>query len=262
MVERPSRQAGGSTSSSTARASADAAPPPTIRPELWDRVLAVNLTGTFNCCQAVGRAHARRRRGLDRQLASIGGLVGYAGSVGYQASKGGVVQLTRTLAVEWAARGVRVNAIAPCTFETPVVARQREAEPDLYPAMLARIPARPLRGARGDRRAGALPRLRRLVDGHRAHPDRRRGIHSPVTALPDPGTLLEIHRTMVRIRVFEERVQRALPRPQAARLRPCLRRRGGGRGRCLRRAATATTTSRRPTGATATRSRRASGSTG
>jgi NAD(P)-dependent dehydrogenase (short-subunit alcohol dehydrogenase family) len=73
-------------------------------------------------------------------IASVGGLVGYAGSLGYQASKGGVVQLTRTLAVEWAARGVRVNAVAPCTFETPTVARQRAAEPDLYPAMLARIP--------------------------------------------------------------------------------------------------------------------------
>jgi gluconate 5-dehydrogenase len=109
-------------------------------PELWERVLAVNLTGTFNCCQAVGRRMLEAGRGSIVNIASIGGLVGYAGSVGYQASKGGVVQLTRTLAVEWADRGVRVNAIAPCTFETPVVARQRAAEPDLYPGMLARIP--------------------------------------------------------------------------------------------------------------------------
>ena len=96
-------------------------------------MLAVNLTGTFNCCQAVGRHMLAAGGGSIVNLASIGGLVGYAGSVGYQASKGGVVQITRTLAVEWAARGVRVNAIAPCTFETPVVARQRAAEPDLYP---------------------------------------------------------------------------------------------------------------------------------
>jgi NAD(P)-dependent dehydrogenase (short-subunit alcohol dehydrogenase family) len=108
-------------------------------PELWDRVLAVNLTGTFRCCQAVGRHMLAAGSGSVVNVASIGGLVGYAGSVGYQASKGGVVQLTRTLAVEWAP-SVRVNAIAPCTFETPVVARQRAAEPDLYPAMLARIP--------------------------------------------------------------------------------------------------------------------------
>jgi NAD(P)-dependent dehydrogenase (short-subunit alcohol dehydrogenase family) len=107
---------------------------------LWERVLAVNLTGTFNCCQAVGRHMLEAGGGSIVNIASIGGLVGYAGSVGYQASKGGVVQLTKTLAVEWAERGVRVNAIAPCTFETPVVARQRAAEPDLYPGMLARIP--------------------------------------------------------------------------------------------------------------------------
>ncbi len=109
-------------------------------PELWERVLAVNLTGTASCCQALGRRMLAAARGSIVNLASIGGLVGYAGSLGYQASKGGVVQLTRTLAVEWARHGVRVNAIAPCTFETPVVARQRETEPDLYPAMLARIP--------------------------------------------------------------------------------------------------------------------------
>ena len=110
-------------------------------PELWERVLAVNLTGTFNCCRAVGGRMLAASAGSIINLASIGGLVGYAGSIGYQASKGGVVQITRTLAVEWASSGVRVNAIAPCTFETPVVARQRAAEPDLYPGMLARIPA-------------------------------------------------------------------------------------------------------------------------
>jgi NAD(P)-dependent dehydrogenase (short-subunit alcohol dehydrogenase family) len=108
--------------------------------ELFERVLTVNLTGTFNCCQAVGRSMLDAGCGSIVNIASIGGLVGWAGSLGYQASKGGVVQLTRTLAVEWAPQGVRVNAIAPCTFETPVVARQRAAEPDLYPAMLARIP--------------------------------------------------------------------------------------------------------------------------
>jgi NAD(P)-dependent dehydrogenase (short-subunit alcohol dehydrogenase family) len=109
-------------------------------PELWERVLAVNLTGTFKCCQAIGGHMLAAGGGSVVNIASIGGLVGYAGSVGYQVSKGGVVQLTRTLAVEWASHGVRVNAIAPCPFETPVVARQRAAEPDLYPAMLARIP--------------------------------------------------------------------------------------------------------------------------
>lgn len=108
--------------------------------ELWERVLAINLTGTFLCCRAAGARMIDAGGGVIVNIASIGGVVGWAGSLGYQASKAGVVQLTRTLAVEWAPHGVRVNAIAPCTFETPIVAAQRAAEPDLYPAMLVRIP--------------------------------------------------------------------------------------------------------------------------
>ena len=72
--------------------------------ELWERVLAVNLTGTFTCCQVVGRPMLAAGGGAIVNISSIGGLVGWAGSLGYQASKAGVVQLTRTLAVEWAPR--------------------------------------------------------------------------------------------------------------------------------------------------------------
>lgn len=73
-------------------------------------------------------------------LASIGGVVGYAGSLGYQASKGGVVALTRTLAMEWAPHGVRVNAIAPSQFETALVRAQWEIEPSMRAMYEAKTP--------------------------------------------------------------------------------------------------------------------------
>jgi NAD(P)-dependent dehydrogenase (short-subunit alcohol dehydrogenase family) len=108
--------------------------------ELWERVLRVNLTGTFLCCQRAGRVMLEQGRGSIINIASIGGIVAYPGSVGYQASKAGVAQLTRTMAIEWATRGVRVNAIAPGFFETPLAKRQVEREPERFAAFVARHP--------------------------------------------------------------------------------------------------------------------------
>ena len=107
----------------------------------WDRIMDVNLKGTFLCCQRVGRVMIQQGHGSIINLASIGGLVGLPTSVAYCASKGGVVQLTRTLGVEWAPLGVRVNAIAPSSFYTPMVRRVLDAEPEYRDRVVSKIPS-------------------------------------------------------------------------------------------------------------------------
>jgi NAD(P)-dependent dehydrogenase (short-subunit alcohol dehydrogenase family) len=86
----------------------------------WDRVLAVNLTGAFLCAQKFGRTMLEGEGGSIVNVASVLGLVG-AGQVpqaSYAASKGGLVNLTRELAAQWARNGIRVNGLAPAWFES------------------------------------------------------------------------------------------------------------------------------------------------
>ena len=108
--------------------------------ELWDRVLATNLTGSFTVARLVGTHMVERGSGSIVNIASIGGIVGYPGSVGYQASKGAIVQMTKTLAVEWGPHNVRVNAIAPGHIATELVKKQWEVEPQLKDFFLSRTP--------------------------------------------------------------------------------------------------------------------------
>jgi len=83
----------------------------------WDQVIDINLKGYFLCAQAVGREMIRQGRGSILMNSSIAGSVGISWLVPYASAKGGVNLLTRTLAVEWARHGVRVNAFAPAYFE-------------------------------------------------------------------------------------------------------------------------------------------------
>jgi NAD(P)-dependent dehydrogenase (short-subunit alcohol dehydrogenase family) len=90
--------------------------------EQLDRVLALNLKGTYLTCQAFGRHMLAQGKGSIVNIASIGGFVAYPQASAYLASKGGVVQLTRGLALEWIGK-VRVNGIAPTLFDTPLTSR-------------------------------------------------------------------------------------------------------------------------------------------
>src|SRR6266540_4444849 len=87
-------------------------------PAQWRRVLEVNLTGPFLVCQALGREMLRAGSGSIVNVASIAGLRGFADRSAYNASKHGLVGLTRTLAAEWGGRGVRVNAVCPGWVKT------------------------------------------------------------------------------------------------------------------------------------------------
>ncbi|KAF1010437.1 MAG: 3-oxoacyl-[acyl-carrier-protein] reductase FabG [Pseudomonas fluorescens] len=108
----------------------------------WDKVLNVNLTGAFRTCRGFGRRMLEAGRG---SIINIGSMPGQVVNVPqpqchYNASKAGVHQLTRSLAVEWARRGVRVNAVAPTYIETPLL-HGLESQPGLIDRWLDLTPA-------------------------------------------------------------------------------------------------------------------------
>lgn len=96
------------------------APSAELRPKTWERVLGVNLSGTFYCSQALFPALAARG-GLVVNVASVMAHRAVPGRAAYCASKAGVVMLTEVLGVEWAEHGVRVLAVSPAYVRTPLV---------------------------------------------------------------------------------------------------------------------------------------------
>jgi 3-oxoacyl-[acyl-carrier protein] reductase len=103
--------------------------------EDWDAVLNINLKGTFNCTKAVVRHMSKQRSGKIVNIASVVGEMGNAGQGNYAASKAGVIGFTKTIAREFAQRGINVNAVAPGYIETPMT----DALPDKAKEELKRL---------------------------------------------------------------------------------------------------------------------------
>lgn len=109
---------------------AHAAPAAELADEDWARVLDVNATGLFRSCRAEGRAMLEAGAGAIVNISSMSGVIANRGleQVHYNASKAAVTHLTKSLAVEWAARGVRVNAVSPGYTATPMNTRPEVAD--------------------------------------------------------------------------------------------------------------------------------------
>jgi NAD(P)-dependent dehydrogenase (short-subunit alcohol dehydrogenase family) len=123
------------------------APVEEMRLEDWNKVLETNLTGTFLCAQAVGKAMIQEGRGGNSRgkiiniasVAGLGGAPAELSAIGYHASKGGVISFTKDLACKWAVHNIQVNAIAPGWFPTHMSSRVLEHHKELF---LSHIPSR------------------------------------------------------------------------------------------------------------------------
>jgi NAD(P)-dependent dehydrogenase (short-subunit alcohol dehydrogenase family) len=108
--------------------------------EEWDKVHAVNVRGPFLCSRAVLPSMIERGSGHIITIASVAGLIAFPGRCAYTASKGAALMLTRSIAVDYAADGIRANAVCPGMVYTPMTSWRLD-QPELRAAVEARIPA-------------------------------------------------------------------------------------------------------------------------
>ncbi len=115
-------------------------PPQDYALEEWHRVLNINLTSLFVCCQAA-YPHLKARGGKIINIGSMMSIFGASFAAPYGASKGGVVQLTKSLASAWAAENIQVNAVLPGWIDTELTKGARQQVSGLHEKVLARTPA-------------------------------------------------------------------------------------------------------------------------
>lgn len=108
--------------------------------ENWDRVVGIDLKGVWLCMKYEIAQMLKQGHGAIVNMSSIAGLVGFPNSPAYCAAKGGVVQLTRTAALEYAKSGIRINAVCPGVIRTPMIERVVAAQPEMNDALTSMEP--------------------------------------------------------------------------------------------------------------------------
>jgi len=115
-----------------------------MKEQEWDLVIAINLKGTFNFTQKVGRIMMKQRNGSIINISSVVGLMGNAGQTNYSASKAGVIGITKSVAKELGSRNVRVNAVCPGFIQTAMTDKltpeQKEKMMEIVPAKVMGTP--------------------------------------------------------------------------------------------------------------------------
>jgi NAD(P)-dependent dehydrogenase (short-subunit alcohol dehydrogenase family) len=128
-----------------------------VSEEEWDTVMDGNAKSVFLMCKRVIPEFLRTGGGVIVNTASISSVVGLSGQSAYCASKGAVLQLTRQLAVEYAAHNIRVNAVGPGAIDTPFLTRYFDAQPDPEATRRAVAAAHPMgRWAQPEEVAGSI----------------------------------------------------------------------------------------------------------